>query len=318
MISLARLLSGKIPTIEIVDVGAMDVEGMAPPYEPLLAVAGLARVTGFEPVPEEFAKFNARAVPGRRALPYFIGDGTEGVFRTCDPAMTSSLYEPNLDLCTRFFGLAEVMRVVKRERVQTTRLDDIAELTRIDYLKMDIQGGELNALRGGERALREALVIDLEVEFVPLYVDQPLFADVDRHLRGMGFLFHGFATNNVGGRSMKPLRHPIDDSHTYGQLLWGDAVYVRDYTKLGALSPDELLKLAVVMNDAYAAPDMAAHALMERDRQTGSRTSEAFVRMFEHDYIRWHNEEQARAARAVGQPAPVPIPLPPAPAGLTL
>ena len=42
--------------IEIVDVGAADLEhGQKPPYMPLVQ-AGAARVTGFEPNPDEFAK----------------------------------------------------------------------------------------------------------------------------------------------------------------------------------------------------------------------------------------------------------------------
>lgn len=311
MISLSRLLAGKVGAVEIVDVGAMDVEGLTPPYASLLAVPGAARLTGFEPVPEECAKLNARAAPGRRFLPYFVGDGSEGVFRTCDPPMTSSLYEPNLDLCDRFFALSEVMKVVKREPVKTTRLDDMSDLTQIDYLKMDIQGGELNALRGGDRILRDALVIDVEVEFVPLYRDQPLFGDVDRQLREMGFCFHGFPGGRVAGRAMRPLSHPTEDSATYGQVLWADVVYVRDFTRFDKLSPEQLLKLAMVMNDVYSAPDMAAHALMERDRRTGSRTCEPFVRMFEHAYTAWYNQQQADAARAQGRAAPAPMPLPP-------
>lgn len=311
MISLSTLLAGKFPAIELVDVGAMEVEGIVPPYAPLLAHPGVAKLTGFEPVPEECAKLNQRAGPGRRFLPYFVGDGTEGVFRTCDPPMTSSLYEPNLDLCDRFFALPEVMRVVKREPVKTTRLDDMPELARIDYLKMDIQGGELNALRGGDRVLRDALVIDLEVEFVPLYRDQPLFADVDRHLRELGFLFHGFPNGKVAGRSMRPLQHPMHEADTYGQLLWADAVYVRDYTRLDRLSPEQLLQIAVIMNDAYSAPDFAAHALQERDRRTGSRTCEPFMAEFMRAYVTWYNQQRQAAARAQGRPPEPPEPLPP-------
>ena len=42
--------------LEIVDVGAADLEhGQKPPYLPLVQ-AGAARVTGFEPNPDEFAK----------------------------------------------------------------------------------------------------------------------------------------------------------------------------------------------------------------------------------------------------------------------
>jgi hypothetical protein len=42
-----------------------------------------------------------------------------------------------------------------------------------------------------------------EVEFVPLYTNQPLFAEVDIALRELGFVFHRFG--GMAGRTMKPL-----------------------------------------------------------------------------------------------------------------
>ena len=42
-----------------------------------------------------------------------------------------------------------------------------------------------------------------EVEFVPLYKKQPLFAEVDIALRELGFVFHRFG--GMAGRTMKPL-----------------------------------------------------------------------------------------------------------------
>ena len=41
----------------------------------------------------------------------------------------------------------------------------------------------LQVLRGATNLLNRICVVESEVEFVPLYVNQPLFADVDAELR---------------------------------------------------------------------------------------------------------------------------------------
>jgi FkbM family methyltransferase len=301
MISLADLLGAECPVIEIVDVGALEVQGLPCTYAALLRRPGLARVTGFEPAPGACERLNARGEPGRRYLPYFIGDGSDGVFRVCDPPMTSSLYEPDLELCSRFFHLAELNRVVKRIPVKTTRLDDVAEITRIDYLKMDIQGGELNALIGGRERLRTALVVDVEVEFVPLYKGQPLFADVDRELRAQGFVFHCFSGGGMSGRTFKPLPHPLSGTGAYRQVLWADAVYVRDFMALDRLAVEDLLRLAFVVNDVYGSHDLAAFALQEVDRRDGGDRCRRFMRAYMSAFTRWYNCQEIARAQAEGR-----------------
>jgi FkbM family methyltransferase len=81
----------------------------------------------------------------------------------------------------------------------------------IDLLKLDLQGYELEALRGLGERLAEVRLIFTEVEYVPLYEGQPLFADIDQFLRQAGFrLFHLYSTW----------------CHPSGQITSGDALYV--------------------------------------------------------------------------------------------
>ena len=89
-----RAILPEPPSVHIVDLGAMALDGWAPPYQSLLD-AGLARVTGFEPVAEECRELNRNAKAGHRYLPCAVGDGRVRTFRRCNEAMTSSLYEPN-------------------------------------------------------------------------------------------------------------------------------------------------------------------------------------------------------------------------------
>ncbi len=69
-------------------------------------------------------------------------------------------------------------------------------LTRIDLLKMDIQGGEGMALEGatGLLAQRAVRLIYLEVEFGPLYEGQAYFCDVTAILNRHGYQLFGCTT----------------------------------------------------------------------------------------------------------------------------
>jgi len=262
--SFAQILGKSAPVIDIVDVGAMAVDGEEPEYAALLA-GGNARVIGFEPVQAECDKLNAKARPNRRYLPYFIGDGTERTFYLTNESMTSSLYEPNTKLLKRFNSLENMTRVVQTHQVQTRRLDDIPEITNVDLLKIDIQGAELDAFRGGRRLLKDALVVWTEVEFVPMYKDQPLFGDVDLELRANGFLLHAFLT--IGGRAFAPLCPPSGEFNGMNQVLWSDAVFIRNFMDFDDLSAEKLLKLAVICHDQFGSPDLAQLALQHYDRK---------------------------------------------------
>lgn len=97
-------------------------------------------------------------------------------------------------MAARIHSITALTEVTGREAVQTTRLDDIDDLPRIDFLKIDIQGGELAAFRGGSRKLAHTLCVQTEVAFTPICRDQPLFADQDARLQSLGLRFCGFAS----------------------------------------------------------------------------------------------------------------------------
>jgi FkbM family methyltransferase len=277
MFSLCDILPRPLPSIHVVDVGAMEIEGAAPVYGPLLT-AGVARVSGFEPVAEECRKLNAASGPAHSFLPYAVGDGTVQTFRQCNYPMTSSLYEPNTALLDRFQNLGELTQVVARSPIDTHRMDDLAEVRETDYLKLDAQGAERDILESAAAVLSRTLVVHTEVEFVPLYTGQPLFAEVDQSLRRAGFCFHRFA--GIAGRTFKPLLFQNNVNAMLSQALWADAVYVRDWMNWESLEPEPLLKLALILHDVYSSFDLAMIALAHFDRKTGSSLSGRYLGTF--------------------------------------
>ena len=272
MLNIASVLP-PLPPIRIVDVGAMSIGEAHDPYA-MLMKALPCEVIGFEPVAAECEKLNRRDHAGRTYLPYFIGDGATHTFHECNFPMTSSLFEPNTPLLEKFQNLEKLVRVVKVYPAATKRLDDIAETAGVDLLKLDVQGAELMVLQGAAERLKGALVVHTEVEFVPLYKDQPLFADIDAHLRSKGYLLHhmGFT-----GRTFKPMVFKNDINAMLSQWLWGDAVYVRDFMQFETLPPAALLKLAAILHENYRSLDLAAVVLETHDRLCGSQLQPRYL-----------------------------------------
>jgi hypothetical protein len=112
--------------------------------------------------------------------------------------------------------------------------------------------------------LRAALVVQCEVEFVPLYEGEPLFAEVDLAMRELGYLFHRFTHLSTG--TFAPLRRK-PNSPPNGQVLWTDAVYVKSFLDFASLAPTDLLKLALIMELQYGSFDLALLALQHREEQ---------------------------------------------------
>ena len=54
-------------------------------------------------------------------------------------------------------------------------------------MKLDIQGGELFALKGMQNNLSSCLGLEIEDEFSSLYENQPLFGEVYDYLNNLGF-----------------------------------------------------------------------------------------------------------------------------------
>jgi FkbM family methyltransferase len=252
--------------INILDVGAALLE--RPPYQSLVD-AGRGRIFGFEPNSRACEQLNREYGNPHRFFPYFVGDGGPATFHETNWAPTGSLYPPNSRLLEKFQNLAEVVMPVASHPVTTTRLDDIAEISDIDFIKIDVQGSELVVFENASRVLSSAVLIQTEVEFVELYKGQPMFADVDTFLRDNGFQFH--TLNGFTGRAFKPLVANGDVNSAFRQALWSDAIYARDWMRLEDLSEAKLRSYAILAHDVLRSYDLAHLVLSALDSKTGGR-----------------------------------------------
>jgi FkbM family methyltransferase len=156
-----------------------------------------------------------------------------------DPVLTKSMPELH---CASEIGSTTISLATL---IEWALANDIPQ---IDFIKLDTQGAELDVLRGGEQSLAPVRALEMEVEFNPIYIGQPLFGDVDRYLRDRGFVlwklstFAHYSDRSYSGALPQP-DHFFYDSEAVtrptfaGQLFWGHAYYVR--AEMAAAAIDE-------------------------------------------------------------------------------
>jgi FkbM family methyltransferase len=210
------------------------------------------------------------------ALGQSIGEST--LYVTQHP-MCSSLYPPNEPYLARFAGLPELVNLDFTVEIETTTLDDFCqaeEIDEIDFLQVDVQGAELQVLEGSSWILEHSiLAVQVEVEFSSLYLNQPLFSDVDTFLRKQSFtLFDLDKAHRIRAQS------PIQSLVRPGQLLWADAFYFRDliqeHITTPLKTPNQILKLACIA-DIMNFPDYALELLVYLTLHYGNDTNYNFA-----------------------------------------
>lgn len=250
-------------------VGLCDVGARGGPAANLLGLAKQAALISFEGDAEEAARlrrelasWNLFAPDDLHVLGCFLGapgDSRGRVHITAEPA-SSSLYRP---VAQDFWPECErVFQVVAEHACDLVTLDAVLERREITqpihYIKLDTQGSELDILKGATKALANALVLELEVEFNTMYQDQPLFADVDTWLREQGFvlwrlgrLVH-YGVEGATSVGSTPLTVATDSRERHelvegGQLVWADAYWVRRDVAYGRLeNPVDVLAAALI------------------------------------------------------------------------
>ena len=257
-----------VKAVQVVDVGASPLTHTIEPYAPLVA-AGRACVTGFEPDPAGLAELVRRSPSDNthRYLPHVVGDGSVAVLHEMHWGPTSSLLPPARLMLDRYHKLGEAVQEKARHVLPTMRLDDVIASGGMDMLKIDVQGAEGMVFDGAPQRLDECLVVWTEVEFAALYERQPLFGDIDAHLRGHGLQFLCF--DDLTQRSLASWPDARVRQPQRQQQLWADAIYVPNPQRLATLSADAAARLALIAHHVLQAFDLCHVALQRYDDLSG-------------------------------------------------
>ena len=243
----------------VVDIGANPIDGK-PPYEAMLK-AGLCEVIGFEPQPGPLATLKESATAQETYLPYVVADGKQATLHICKGSGMTSLLEPDPRQLALFNSFPVFGAVLEERNVDTVRLDDITEISALDFLKIDIQGGELTVFSNGRKWLGEAVAVHTEVSFIPLYVAQPTFGQVDDFLRKLGYVPHCFTA--IKRWALSPTVFSKTPRKPGNQLLEADIVYVKDFSNLSVIDSEKIKHLAMLSHHVFHSIDLVNLALKE-------------------------------------------------------
>lgn len=260
--ALIEILQPSRPTA-VVDIGANPVDG-TPPYQSMLK-CGHCQVIGFEPQPEALAKLKQRAAKHETYLPHALADGRKHTLYVCRASGMTSLLEPDVQRLKQFNLFETLGSVIETREIETVRLDDVEEIKEIDFLKIDAQGSELTIFENGGDFLKRAAAIQLEVSFIPLYVNQPCFGHMDLFLRRYNFVPHCFKA--IKRWSLSPTIFNKDPRVPGNQLLESDIVYVKDFTHLSAMESEKLKHFGMLAHYVFHSIDLTVLMLKELERR---------------------------------------------------
>ncbi len=162
-----------------------------------------ATILAFEPLPEAAEVFESVfGADHRTTLTRVALAGQPGIaqFHVANRADSSSLLRPGRGQESAF-GVLGASTI----DVSLARLDECIDMGKLEkpiMLKVDVQGGELAVFEGCAR-LESIDFIYVELSFVELYDNQPLFADVFEYLVDRGFAVAG-AFNQVATVAFGP------------------------------------------------------------------------------------------------------------------
>ena len=253
----------------LLEVGAVKISEEEEPFYELLDYFPSSKIVGFEIDKEVCDKMNLSARDGVKYYPHALGEFNESkeLYITNHP-MCSSLYKPNEDLISLYHNF-EAAYLKSKTTIKTITLDNFLETNNIgslDFIKIDVQGAELDIFRGGKKALKDVLKIVCEVEFIHHYENQPLFGDVCKFLNGYDLMFNKFL--GMAGRSLRPIVFNSDKNFA-SQHIWSDAIFIKHIQKISKLSDKKLLKLSLLAA-VYESLDLTHYCLSRFDERNSS------------------------------------------------
>jgi FkbM family methyltransferase len=263
----------KLSNIEInftiIEVGAVQIQNAKEPFYELLDFFPSSKIIGFELEKAVCEKMNSESLKGVKYYPYALGKANEKrkLYLTQNP-MCCSLYKPNEEFI-KLYNNFEVAYLKEETEIDTISLDyfiDKHDVGNIDFIKIDVQGAELDIFKGGPKALKNVLKIVCEVEFVQHYKNQPLFGDVCDYLSQHDIMFNKFL--GLAGRALKPIMLN-NDPNIPSQHIWSDAVFIHHIQKIHILSDAQLLKLSLLAC-VYYSLDLTFYCLSEYDKRNST------------------------------------------------
>ncbi len=244
---------------------------------------------GFDPQRSECRRLQqAETRPGVEYVPAFVGLARNHPFlarRAQEDQLIKDHFEPWSRLST-----AEAVKLGARASQQSqpifedwVSLDDIVpldafvrdrKLATVDFVKIDVDGTDLDVALSAEAITRSHQVLGfaIEVNWTGSHLETDnSFHNIDRNMRRMGYSLVGATHRTYSRRDLPaPFQFDMLAQTQGGQPIQGDVIYLRDAASEhdaaiwgASLGPHKLLKL-MALYEMFRVPDMAAELLNVR------------------------------------------------------
>jgi FkbM family methyltransferase len=192
--------------------------------ERILSILDYVDLIGIDADPDECARLNAAARPGERHVNAALGPaGKTVVLELHKKRQTSSCFATDLGRINHFYDADRFARDGEIE-YRATGLDEICaaeSIPRIDHLKIDVEGLELEVLKGYSGT---PISVETEVSFHPFRRGIPLFDEVMTYMIGRGYFLADLRRTFWSAKS----RAEFPAHEGKGLLIHGDALFVID------------------------------------------------------------------------------------------
>lgn len=256
--------------LSIVDVGASGgISSYWSVFEPYL------HAVAFEPLIQECERLNRDPKKSSHTtyFPYFVISDDPSVATESGPHFASNYFERSssvkattlqkVDYIQEHFNAGKEV-VYTDKKISLDRFFRDRPNDNVDFIKIDTDGYDYEVLDGARETIleREVVGITIEAQFhgkTTLHANT--FRNIDRVMNEIGFtLFdlqpYRYTKKDLPGQFL----YSIPAQTTTGQVLWGEAVYFRDYAKRlesKPINPIKLLKLACLF-ELLELPDCSA------------------------------------------------------------
>ena len=229
----------KNTSLRIMDIGARS----GYPTE-LQALRQHIEYIAFDADPEEahaLTQIKTNGLKSKRIFPYFVTKTKENItFNLYKNRGESSGLLP--DTYYQHAFAPNTFVIEKQILIEGNSLAWIAQkegLPSPDFLKLDTQGTELYILQGAGNWIGQIPLIETEIEFLPLYQNQPLFHDVGQFMHTHGYVLLYLnrvftSRQNYRGKSR-------------GQIIFGDALYGLGLPQVSTLDTLQKTKYVILL-----------------------------------------------------------------------
>lgn len=179
----------------------------------------------------------------------------------------SNLETYDFDVSNIHPQLASIAREIKRVSVDAVSIDDFFRSARVDFLKLDTEGSDLEILEGAQEKLRQTVLgIRANVGFLKLSKQHPTFSDIDHWLKKFDFELKNIEIESRVSRQqgLFPLRTGS------GTLHGADAIWTISPDKIHSKESSEIKIIYALFLYLNNLEDIGLQFLIDNSKRDGS------------------------------------------------